>query len=155
MRDLYLEPESRLPVGLAAAAAAILLLLASVSDVRASDEDMRPTATIAISHGGRAFLAASPQRGALFLMGRVRAFSIAGLGIGGTGGEEPGAKGRVYNLRGVSHFSGAYTELKTGRTHTSGRLWLRNSDGVVLEIEPAPESAALALGSGIVTIALR
>ena len=35
MRDLYLEPESRLPIGLAAAAVALLLLLASASDVRA------------------------------------------------------------------------------------------------------------------------
>ena len=155
MRDLYVEHESRLPFGIAAAAAAILLLLASVSDVRAGDEDMRPAATITIVHGGRTLAGSGPQHGALFFRGRVRAFSIAGLGIGGTGGADPAVRGRLYHLRAASYFPGDYTIMKSPRLRESGRLWLENREGVVLELEPQSDTGAIALGAGSVTIAFR
>jgi hypothetical protein len=155
MRDLYLERESRLPVGLAAAAAAILLLLASASDVRAADPDMQPAATLAIEHGGKAFVANGPQHGTLLFRGRRHVFSVSGLGFGATGDADPGARGRVYNLRGVSYFPGDYTALKTAQARASGRLWLKNRDGVVLELEPASDLAAIALGPHDVTFSFR
>jgi hypothetical protein len=155
MRDLYLEREPRLPVGLAAAAAAILLLLLSASDVRAADPDMQPSATFAVAHGGRAFLEKGPPHGTLFFRGRRHAFAIAGIGFGGTGDADPGARGRVYKLRSASYFPGDYVALKSGQARASGRLWLKNRDGVVLELEPASDMTAIALGSGTVTISYR
>jgi hypothetical protein len=152
MHDLYLERESRLPAGLAAAAAAILLLLASASDLRAADRDMQPVAALAIEHGGTAFVAAGPLHGTLVFRGLRNAFSIAGLGLGGIGDAEPGARGRVYNLRGASYFPGDYSALGPHQVRTSGRLWLKNRDGVVLELEPAHDVTAIALGPHTVTI---
>lgn len=151
MHDLSFE-ERRLPIGIAAGAAAILLLLASASDVRASDLDMQPEAMVIIDSGHGALLGESGRDGTLFFHGRGLKFSLRGLAIGSIGADQGAARGRVYNLRGASFFPGDYARFGV---HDAGQLWLRNRDGVVLELEPASDQVAIAMRPDTVTISYR
>jgi hypothetical protein len=88
--------------------------------------------------------------GTLTVDGRSYPFSIVGLGFGGFGASVVEAKGVVYNLPGPGAFPGTYGNARLGMTageSGGGKLWLRNSDGVVMELES--EMRGLALAGGI------
>jgi hypothetical protein len=88
--------------------------------------------------------------GTLTYDGESYPFSIVGLGIGGFGASSVEAKGVVYNLPSPDAFPGTYGNARLGMTageSGGGKLWLRNSDGVVMELES--EMRGLALAGGI------
>jgi len=88
--------------------------------------------------------------GTLNIDGQSYPFSIVGLGFGGFGASAVEAKGVVYNLPSRDAFVGTYGNARLGMTageSGGGKLWLRNPDGVVMELES--EMRGLALAGGI------
>jgi hypothetical protein len=88
--------------------------------------------------------------GTLTYDGESYPFSIVGLGFGGFGASSVEAKGVVYNLPSPDAFPGTYGNARLGMTagdSGGGKLWLRKSDGVVIELES--EMRGLALAGGI------
>jgi hypothetical protein len=88
--------------------------------------------------------------GTLTIDGQSYPFSIVGLGFGGFGVSAVEAKGVVYNLPNREAFAGTYGNARLGMAageSGGGKLWLRNSDGVVMELES--EMRGLALAGGV------
>jgi hypothetical protein len=87
--------------------------------------------------------------GTLILNGTSHPFKIAGLGIGGIGASSIDATGKVYNLPNLEAFPGSYGNARLGITagdSGKGRLWLKNSDGVVIELWTKMRGLALTGG---------
>jgi hypothetical protein len=93
-------------------------------------------------------------KGTLHLGGTPHAFRIGGLGIGGIGVAKIDAEGTVYNLARLEDFTGTYGNARVGATAADkgkGRLWLKNTNGVVLELRSKMQGLALTAGvDGIV-----
>ena len=88
--------------------------------------------------------------GTLIVDGKEYPFRLAGLGIGGYGASAIDATGVVYNLASLDAFPGTYGNARLGMTggeSGGGKLWLRNPDGVVIELES--EMRGLALAGGV------
>lgn len=88
--------------------------------------------------------------GTLIIEGKEYPFRLAGLGIGGYGASSIDATGKVYNLPNLDAFPGTYGNARLGMTGGDaggGKLWLRNPDGVVIELES--EMRGLALAGGV------
>jgi hypothetical protein len=95
--------------------------------------------------------------GTLQFGGKSYDFTIGGLGIGGIGLSKITATGTVYNLRELAHFPGTYAQGRVGFAvgdTSAGKLWLKNSHGVVLELKAEREGLALALGGDAIYIDL-
>ena len=93
-------------------------------------------------------------KGTLRVGGAAHPFRIGGLGIGGIGVAKIDARGNVYNLHDLADFPGAFGKARLGATAADkgkGRLWLKNTKGVVLELWSDMAGLALTLGvDGIV-----
>ena len=88
--------------------------------------------------------------GFLTVNGETHAFRIGGLGIGGIGVAAIDASGVVYNLPSVDAFAGTYGNARLGMTGGSkgkGRVWLKNTNGVVMEL--TTQMRGLALTGGV------
>lgn len=88
--------------------------------------------------------------GTLSIDGETYPFNIVGLGVGGFGASSVQATGVVYNLPYRDAFAGTYGNARLGLTagdSGGGKLWLRNSDGVVIELQS--EMRGLALAGGV------
>ena len=95
--------------------------------------------------------------GTLKFGGKSYDFTVGGLGIGGIGLSKITATGTVYNLTELAHFPGAYVQGRYGMAIgdvSTGKLWLKNSHGVVLELQAEREGLALSLGGDAVYIDL-
>jgi hypothetical protein len=89
-------------------------------------------------------------KGTLTYQGRRYPFRIGGLGIGGIGVAAIDAHGSVYDLPDLGSFAGTYGNARLGATAADkgkGRLWLKNTHGVVLKLET--EMQGLALTGGV------
>jgi len=89
-------------------------------------------------------------KGTLTYEGQSYPFRIGGLGFGGFGVAAIDAHGTVYNLPDVESFAGAYGNARIGATAADkgkGRLWLKNTNGVVLKLWT--EMKGLALTGGV------
>jgi hypothetical protein len=93
-------------------------------------------------------------KGTLTYQGRRYPFRIGGLGIGGIGVAAIDAHGSVYDLPDLGSFAGTYGNARLGATAADkgkGRLWLKNTRGVVLKLETKMQGLALTGGvDGIV-----
>ena len=88
--------------------------------------------------------------GTLTYDGASYPFSVVGLGLGGFGASVLQATGVVYNLPSRDAFPGTYGNVRLGMSagdSGGGKLWLRNSMGVVMELES--EMRGLALAGGV------
>ena len=88
--------------------------------------------------------------GTLIVDGKEYPFRLAGLGVGGYGASAIDASGVVYNLPNLDAFPGTYGNARLGMTGGDaggGKLWLRNANGVVIELES--EMRGLALTGGV------
>ena len=88
--------------------------------------------------------------GTLIVDGEEYPFRLAGLGVGGFGASAVDATGVVYNMPSIHAFPGTYGNARLGMTGGDaggGRLWLRNPNGVVIELKS--EMRGLALTGGV------
>ena len=133
------------------------LLLVGSNDVHAAD--LKKSGTVRIQQTQIAFIASGNiGGGTLSFNGRTYRFKIGGLGLGGIGISKMTATGNVYNLADLAYFPGAYAQARYGAVigDTSvGKLWLKNSNGVVIELKAEREGLALSLGGDAVYIDLK
>jgi hypothetical protein len=127
-------------------------------DPAAAADDLKKAGTVRIEQVQVAFIGSGNLGGGtLQFGGKSYDFTIGGLGIGGIGLSKITATGTVYNLTELAHFPGAYVQgrygLVIGDTST-GKLWLKNSHNVVLELQAEREGLALSLGGDAIYIDL-
>jgi hypothetical protein len=134
-----------------------LILFAGGNDVSAAD--LKKSGTIRIQQTQIAFIGSGNLGGGtLSFNGRTYRFKIGGLGIGGIGISKITATGNVYNLADLADFPGAYLQGRYGAVIgdvSTGKLWLKNSNGVVIELKAEREGLALSLGGDAIYIDLK
>jgi hypothetical protein len=88
-------------------------------------------------------------------LGQKKKFRLQGMGAGEGGGTKISATGTVYNLKNIDLFAGAYKEASAGVVggdkSASTAIWLRNTNGVVMELHGKASGLAVTGGAnGIV-----
>ena len=121
-----------------------------------ADDNLRRSGTVRIQQVQIAFIGSGNLGGGtLYYRGGAYNFTIGGLGIGGIGISKMTATGTVYNLDRLAYFPGAYVQGRVGYavgTASAGKLWLKNSHNVVIELRAEREGLALSLGGDAVYI---
>ena len=145
---------ARIRVRTAAAVLATMLMPWCVTP--ASADDLVQSGTLTIEQVQIAFIGSGNLGGGtLIVNGQKYSFSIGGLGIGGFGVSKMEAYGSVYNLKNLADFAGAYVQARYGMavgSASTGKLWLQNTNGVVLELNAKRSGLALSLGGDAVYI---
>ena len=140
----------------AAGIAALLSALAIGSPAVA--DDLKASGTVRIEQVQIAFIGSGNLGGGTLKFGsKSYDFTIGGLGVGGFGVSKITATGTVYNLDELAHFPGAYAQGRYGMAigdKSTGKLWLKNSHGVVLELHADRQGLALSLGGDAIYIDL-
>ncbi|HEY4078806.1 MAG TPA: hypothetical protein VGM26_17900 [Rhizomicrobium sp.] len=135
------------------------LLAVTMPAIAADDEKLVKTATLDITQTRVSFLVSgNAGGGVLHYQGKDYPFSVGGLGVGGIGISKLEAAGDVYNMTDRNKFTGVYSAFRTGYAagdSGKGKLWLKNADGVVLELHGKSEGVALNLGADAVRIAYK
>ena len=119
-------------------------------------EDLKKSGTVRIEQVQIAFIGSGNLGGGtLKFNGKSYSFTVGGLGIGGFGVSKMVATGNVYNLKDAAHFPGSYVQCRYGLAigdTSTGKLWLKNKNGVVIELEADRTGLALSLGGDAVYI---
>jgi hypothetical protein len=114
-------------------------------------DELEPSGTIELKQYTVAWVGSGTMGGGTLTVDGVEyPFRLAGLGFGGYGASSIDASGIVYNLSSVAAFPGTYGNARMGMTggdSGTGKLWLRNEDGVVVKLES--KMRGLALGTGV------
>lgn len=91
-------------------------------------------------------------------LGEKRRFRISGMGAGEGGVAKISATGTVYNLDDFGLFAGLYSEGSAGAVagdaSASTSIWLRNTNGVVLELHGKATGLAVTGGAQGILIQL-
>ncbi len=93
--------------------------------------------------------------GVLYYHGHRYPFNVGGLGVGGIGISKIEAKGDVYGLQNLNDFAGSYVQGRFGfalGNASSGELWLKNGNGVVMHLVAKRQGLMLSLGGDAVVI---
>ena len=144
-------------------AAVALASLAACSGQQASvDQEeyarRQPDATVELRQVQVAYLGSGAYgTGQLFYQGKVYPFKVGGLGVGGIGASTVEASGNVYNLTDIRQFPGIYVQGRVGfalGTASAGHLWLKNDNGVVLNLQAKRTGLMLSLGGDAVRISM-
>jgi hypothetical protein len=134
-----------------------LTIALTLAGAGAADE-LKKSGTVRVEQVQIAFIGSGNLGGGtLQFGGKSYDFTIGGLGIGGFGVSKITATGTVYNLDELAHFPGAYAQGRYGFAAgevSAGKLWLKNSHGVVLELHADREGLALSLGGDAIYIDL-
>jgi hypothetical protein len=109
------------------------------------------SATVTIHQVQVAFIgSATGGGGTLRYQGRNYPFKLGGLGIGGIGVSRLNATGTVYNLNRLQDFEGVYGQTRVGWAagkEGSGQMWLKNTNGVYMQLKAQRKGLALSLGA--------
>jgi hypothetical protein len=115
--------------------------------------------TVSIDQGQAGFIiSAGYGGGVLSFRGKTYRFEIGGLGIGAIGASAVQATGTVHNMTSVAQFPGAYAAFRAGAVignRSIGRMWLRNENGVVMNLNAKREGLMLATGGDAVLIKMK
>ncbi|MGH6960316.1 MAG: hypothetical protein ACREE7_07535 [Dongiaceae bacterium] len=135
-----------------------MLLFALTAACFAAAENLKKSGTVRIEQVQIAYIGSGNLGGGtLNFGGKSYDFTVGGLGIGGIGISKITATGTVYNLTELAYFPGGYVQGRYGAVigeASAGKLWLKNSHGVVLELKAEREGLALLLGGDAVYIDL-
>jgi hypothetical protein len=95
--------------------------------------------------------------GVLYFQGRARQFIISGLGVGGEGIAPLQTTGEAYHIDDFARFVGVYRQAppQSVPNPKAGGLWLENSNGVFLHIQPPQGGRIPPIGSDAVLIQTR
>jgi hypothetical protein len=121
-----------------------------------SADELKKSGTFTVEQVQIAFIGSGNLGGGtLKFGGKSYDFTIGGLGIGGFGVSKITGTGTVYNLKDRNDFAGTYGQARYGiaiGSASTGKLWLQNTRGVVLELEADRQGLALSLGADAVRI---
>ena len=139
-----------------------LLVLAACSQQNTEQQTVAgeaPSGTVEMHQVQAAYIAsAGGGSGTLFFNGRAYSFDVGGVGIGGIGASTLTATGDVYNLTELSQFPGTYVQGRYGFAFgdkSAGDLWLKNDNGVVLDLRAKRTGLMLSLGGDAVVISFK
>jgi len=136
-----------------------LALLFASTWSEAAETKLRPSGTVDIVQTQAGYyLTVGAGKGVLHIAGRNYPFKINGLGFGGTGFASIKATGKVYNLKSRRQFAGRYTATRTGFVvgkTSRGKMWLKNSNGVYLELSVERNGLMLTFGVDDLTITMK
>ena len=122
-------------------------------------QDKTPDATVEIDEAQFALIASvNAGGGKLHFQGKTYDFQIVGLGAGGIGISNIKATGNVYNLKDVKDFPGTFGQARAGAAvidKSVGKMWLENTNGVVLNLDADREGLILSLGADGVLIEMK
>jgi hypothetical protein len=138
----------KLPINPALAGFAAILIGGCASMTQAPSTP--PAATVRITEWSAAYYgSAAAGKGTLYYNGRRHHFTISGLGVGGMGGQQVSATGKVYNLNRLSDFSGTYHGVSRGLTLIEGKMHakLTNQNGVTMYLAGETEGLASSMGA--------
>ena len=127
---------------------ALLLIVGCASMTQAPSTP--PSATVRIREWSAAYYgSAAAGKGTLYYHGQRHHFTISGLGVGGMGGQQISATGKVYNPNNLSSFSGTYRGISRGLTLIEGQMHakLQNGNGVVMYLAGQTEGVASSMGA--------
>ena len=137
-------------------AAGLLLLIATGGAAAETDSGHTPVGRIELHTVQAAWLGSGTSgEGTLYFRGKKYPLRIGGLGIGGFGVSKIEATGNVYDLTRVEDFPGAFGQARTGWAvgqAGSGRMWLQNDRGVVLQLKAKRKGLMLSLGADALVI---
>jgi hypothetical protein len=89
--------------------------------------------------------------GTLTYQGRTHRFRVRGLGAGGVGMARIRATGRVYNMTSLDQFPGLYGQARAGLVapgaQLRGGIWMQNTSGVRLNLQPNRTGLAAQVGA--------
>lgn len=89
--------------------------------------------------------------GVLIHGGRRHRFRVRGLGAGGVGMARIRASGDVYGMTDITQFPGIYGQARTGLVapgaQMRGTLWMQNTSGVRLRLQPNGTGLEAQLGA--------
>jgi hypothetical protein len=129
----------------------LALGLAPCAEAQEQKAPKEPSGTIEIDQTQMALLVSgSFGGGVLHYQGKSYDFKLGGLGIGGIGISEIKAKGEVYSLNSLADFPGVYGQVSTGYAAgptKSGGMWLQNTKGVTLRLDPERDGLILTAGA--------
>ncbi len=115
-----------------------------------------PSGTVSITQTQIAFIGSGNLGGGVLNYGgKSYPFTIGGLGIGGFGISKIEAQGKVYDLKNLNDFAGAYVQGRYGAvvgSKSTGELWLTNANGVSLSLIAKRQGLALSLGGDAIYI---
>jgi len=138
---------------------AFLAFLFASTWSEAAEIKLRPSGTVDIvQRQAGYYLTIGTGRGVLHIGGHSYPFKINGLGFGGTGFASIKATGTVYNLKSRRQFAGRYTATRTGFVvgkTSRGKMWLKNSNGVYMELSVERNGLMLTFGVDDLTITMK
>jgi hypothetical protein len=122
----------------------------------AGAQDKPKSGTVTIEQVNVAMLwSASLGGGTLTYKGKSYDFVIGGIGVGGIGASTLNATGEVYGLERVEDFEGVFGQVRKGfaiADEGGGKLWLQNTNGVVLALHAKRAGLALTMGADGVVV---
>ena len=122
-------------------------------------EGHRRSGTVVIDQGQAGFIVTAGYGGrVLKFNGKAYPFKIAGLGVGGIGASSVQARGIVYDLASVEKFPGTYIAARAGAVignRSAGKMWLKNENGVFMELAAKRKGLMLSLGADGVVITMK
>ena len=110
---------------------------------------MEPSGTIHLSEWEfMAIVEGDFGHGTLAYNNKIYKFKLKGIGALGYGVQKLSAVGHVYYLNDIADFPGGYSEARAGLTLAKGvgALYIRNDNGVVIELKTHAEGVALSVG---------
>jgi len=121
-------------------------------------EGQPPSGSVVMHEVQAAYIASgSGGSGTLSYQGVDYPFTVGGVGVGGIGASTIEGRGDVYNLTNVGQFAGTYAEgrygFALGQT-SSGDLWMKNENGVVIHLKAERTGLMLSLGGSAIAISL-
>ena len=150
----------QLTLTLALAGSAALLLAGCATKI-SSDKDAPtgpPSATVQVEETQASYWgSAEGGQGTINYQGKTHAFSIHGVGVGGSGLQTITATGDVYNLDSLSDFPGTYTGPRSGYTLLKGKMHakLTNDKGVILYLTGHTQGIASSTGADTIEIKIK
>jgi hypothetical protein len=123
-----------------------------------ADQALGPVvARVEITKWQAGFIAqASWGEGTLTYRGRRYRFRVRGLGAGGAGMARVRASGNIYNMTDIAQFPGVYGQARAGvvapGAQLRGVLWLQNTSGVRMQLQPNRTGFAVQVGADGVLI---
>jgi hypothetical protein len=144
-----------------ALAALAILVLAGCATQMSNDPTApagAPAATVRIQEFQAGYYGTGVTgQGTIDYQGKNRAFSISGVGAGGSGAQSITAVGKVYHLGSLANFPGTYTGARSGLTLVSGKMHERyeNQNGVVIYLTGETSGLASSLGIDKIVISLK
>jgi hypothetical protein len=149
---------NRLAAGVRRIGAGVAAAMIALANAGVAADELKKAGTVHIEQVQLAWIGSGNLGGGKLQMGgRTYEFTIGGLGIGGFGISKITAEGEVYNLDDIAYFPGAYVQGRYGFAvgeASTGELWLKNSNGVVLHLQAERRGLALSLGGDAIYINL-